>query len=79
VWAEARAQLLLELLDLPAERRLNDMELSRGSPEAALRRDRREISKVAKLHGCSSQDRSFDTFQVSIMMQSVLGLQGRRW
>jgi hypothetical protein len=44
------AQLLLEQLHLPAERRLRDVELLGGAREVALPRDREEVPQAAKVH-----------------------------
>jgi hypothetical protein len=44
------AELVLELLDLPAERRLGNLELLGGAAKTTLGRDRHEIAQMAELH-----------------------------
>jgi hypothetical protein len=47
---ERRAELALEVADLPAERRLRDVQAPGGAPEVPLLRDGREIAEVPELH-----------------------------
>ena len=47
---EREAELLLELLDLAAERRLRDVEPFGRAPEVQLLGDRYEIAKMSQLH-----------------------------
>jgi hypothetical protein len=47
---QRHAQLLLQLLDLPAQRRLCDVQALRGAGEAPFARHRDEVPEVPQLH-----------------------------
>ena len=47
---EREAELGLEGLDLPAQRRLRDVRRARGAPEMALLGDGDEVAQVPELH-----------------------------
>ena len=44
------AELVLELLHLPAERRLRDVQAGGGAPEVQLLGDGHEVTQMAQLH-----------------------------
>ncbi len=57
---QAQAQLLLERLDLPADRALGEAQLSRSKREAAMTRDRLEAAEqIQRREPILSHDRPF--------------------
>ena len=68
---ERESQLLLELADLLAERRLRDAEAAGGAPEVQLLRHGEEVAQVAELHAAR-----IHTPHVSVAPRQSIGPTG---